>query len=242
MGARVSHVGSGIKSVSKVGTQILTRANECACMWLCYSSMLQLLWSPSLMLASSSLSPLGCGLQYLTLTAGEKAKQGAQSLQIPWFERAPVPSVHVHWSWANIVFQGSLFFSAALWVSLAMSKEWFGLRAPIIHRLWGTPRLELPLQWFLQLLLPGMRIFLMPELQQHRGPEWAWEVGWVLPHSHPPGCFKTSLGKFLGIQRHNQSPGSFYFTTIWGLQSSLSWKAVWVTKILLCSQIQKPVL
>lgn len=151
---------------------------------------------------------------------------GLKRHQQPW-------SVHVHWSWANICFFPGCSHLAALWVSLALSKEWFGVRASIICGFWGPPKLELHLQW-----VPAagaVRSEALPACQssrQHRDPEWAREVGLMLHHSPLPGYFKTSLGRVLGIWRNKQSPGSFYFTTTWDLQSSLSWKAVWVTKTL----------
>lgn len=154
--------------------------------------------------------------------------------------RIPV-GVCVHWSWANIFFFRGCSHLAALWVSLALSKEWFGVGASIVCRFWGTPLgrreiLELHLQW-----VPAagaLRSEAFPACQssgQHRDPAWAREVGLLLHHSRIPGYFKTSLERLLGIWRYNQSPAPFYFTTTWYLQSSLSWKAVWVTKILCCA-------
>lgn len=109
---------------------------------------------------------------------------------------------------------------------------------------------EAPPSWsctcsrFLQLGLSGMRLFLPARAPGSTGilsgpGKWGWCFSILLLQ-----VTVKPLRRVLGIWRHNSSPGSFYFTTIWYLQSSLSWRAVWVTKILYCahSYIQKAVL
>lgn len=137
----------------------------------------------------------------------------------PWFEKAP-GSLQV----SVYTGAGQTFFFEVVLTLQPFGSAWHWARSglklehQIIHRFWGDPQAGAALQWVPAAGALGNEAF--PELWAAQG---SWEVGLLLHHSYLPGYLKTSLGRFLGVWRHNQSPGSFYFTTIWDLQSSLSW-------------------